>query len=133
MRPRSRLPSRRSRPFEGSPRMARRSLRLYGDPVLRQKAVPVSEPGTPELRQLVADMFETCTAEEGAGLAAPQIGVPLRVFVVDCPEEPEDPESPVKRFAAVNPRVVSTEGELLSEEGCLSIPGLRATLKRRAR
>jgi peptide deformylase len=118
---------------EESPRMARRNLRFYGDPLLRQPAAPVSQPGSRELRELVDDMFETCTAEEGAGLAAPQIGVSLRVFVVDCPEDPEDPESPVRRFAAVNPRVVATEGETLSEEGCLSMPGVRESVKRHAR
>ena len=71
--------------------MARRNLRFYGDPVLRQKAAQVPARGTRELAELVLDMFENCTAEEGAGLAAPQIGVSLRVFVVDCPEDPEDP------------------------------------------
>jgi len=113
--------------------MARRNLRFYGDPVLRQKAAQVPALGTRELEELVLDMFETCTAEEGAGLAAPQIGVSLRVFVVDCPEDPEDPESPVQRFAAVNPRLLAADGEILSEEGCLSMPGLRESVKRHAR
>jgi len=113
--------------------MARRNLRFYGDPVLRQKAPPVSQPGDEQLRQLVADMFETCEAEEGAGLAAPQIGVSQRVFVIDCAEDPDDPQSPVQRFAAVNPEIIAAEGEIPSEEGCLSIPGLRDTIMRRAR
>ncbi len=115
--------------------MARRNLRFYGDPVLRAKAahVDADDLGTPELHRLVEDMYETCTAEEGAGLAAPQIGVSLRVFVVDCPEEPQDPDSAVLRFAAVNPRVVASEGQIMSEEGCLSIPGLRESVKRDAR
>ena len=113
--------------------MARRNLRFYGDPVLRLKAAQVPALGTRELEELVSDMFETCTAEEGAGLAAPQIGVSLRVFVVDCPEDPEDPESPVQRFAAINPRLVGAEGEIISEEGCLSMPGMRETIKRHAR
>ncbi len=112
--------------------MARRNLRFYGDPVLRLRAAPVDQLGSDHLRQLVADMFETCTAEEGAGLAAPQIGVSLRVFVVDCPEDPEDPESPVVHFAAVNPQVVATSGQIVSDEGCLSIPGLRETVRRHA-
>ncbi len=113
--------------------MARRSLRFYGDPVLRQKAAPVEAFATAELRQLVADMYETCEAEEGAGLAAPQVGVSLQVFVVDCAENPEDPESPVQRFVAVNPEVVASQGLVHSEEGCLSIPGLRETVTRSAR
>jgi len=112
--------------------MARRNLRFYGDPVLRLKSAPVAATGTDALRELVADMYETCAAEEGAGLAAPQIGVSLRVFVVDCPEDPEDPESPIVRFAAVNPRVVAAEGQMLSEEGCLSMPGLREKVRRHA-
>jgi peptide deformylase len=112
--------------------MARRNLRFYGDPVLRLKAAAVPETSTDALRELVADMYETCAEEEGAGLAAPQIGVSLRLFVVDCPEDPEDPESPIVRFTAVNPRVVATEGQILSEEGCLSIPGLREKVKRHA-
>jgi len=113
--------------------MARRNLRFYGDPVLRQKAAQVPALGTRELEELIADMFETCTAEEGAGLAAPQIGVSLRVFVVDCPEDPEDPECPVQRFAAINPEILAAEGDTLSEEGCLSMPGLRETIRRYTR
>src|SRR5688572_10713197 len=113
--------------------MARRNLCFYGDPVLRAKSAPVGDLSPQELKALIADMYETCTAEEGAGLAAPQIGVSLRVFVVDCPEDPEDETSPVRRFAAVNPRILDAEGEILSQEGCLSIPGLRETVKRHAR
>jgi peptide deformylase len=113
--------------------MARRSLRFYGDPVLRLKSAPVTELGTDELREIEADMYETCTAEEGAGLAAAQIGLSIRMFVIDCPEDPDDPESPVHRFTALNPEVIATEGQVASEEGCLSIPGLRETVKRHAR
>jgi peptide deformylase len=113
--------------------MARRNLRFYGDPVLRLRAAPVAELGQDALRELVRDMYETCEAEEGAGLAAPQIGVSLRVFVVDCREDPEDQASRMHRFAAVNPTVLKTEGETVFEEGCLSIPGLREAVKRHAR
>jgi peptide deformylase len=113
--------------------MARRGLSYYGEDVLRQKAEPVTQFGTEELRTLVEDMFETCEAEEGAGLAAPQIGVGLRLFVVDCPEFPEDPDDPVQQFAICNPEVVDKQGTVDSEEGCLSIPGVRATLRRARR
>ena len=113
--------------------MARRSLRFYGDPVLRQKAAPVPAFGTAELRELVDDMYETCEAEEGAGLAAPQIGVSYQVFVIDCAEDPQDPESPNQRFVAINPEIIATEGQIQSEEGCLSIPGLRDSVARHAR
>ncbi len=112
--------------------MARRNLRFYGDPVLRLKAAPVAG-FDPSLGDLVRDMFDTCEAEEGAGLAAPQIGVSLRVFVVDCREDPEDPASRAHRFAAVNPTILRIEGQISAEEGCLSIPGLRETVKRHAR
>lgn len=112
--------------------MARRNLRFYGDPVLRLQAAPVAG-FDPSLGELVRDMFDTCEAEEGAGLAAPQIGVSLRVFVVDCREDPDDAASRMHRFAAVNPTVVKTEGQTVSEEGCLSIPGLRESVKRHAR
>jgi peptide deformylase len=113
--------------------MARRSLRFYGDPILRLKSATVGELGSDELRQLEADMYETCVAEDGAGLAAPQIGLSIRMLVVDCPEDPEDEESPHFKFTAVNPEVVATEGQVVSEEGCLSIPGLRESVKRHAR
>jgi peptide deformylase len=78
-------------------------------------------------------MYETCEAEEGAGLAAPQIGIGKRLFVVDCQEFPEDPDDPHRRFAIVNPELVQHEGRIDSEEGCLSIPGVRLVVKRARR
>ncbi len=109
--------------------MPSRELSIYGAEVLRQKADPVTEFGTDELRQLVEEMYETCVEEEGAGLAAPQIGVSLRLFVVDCQEFPEDADDPRQRFVMINPEVIATEGTVDSEEGCLSIPGIRATVR----
>jgi peptide deformylase len=106
--------------------MAARALRFLGDPVLREPAAPVPEP-TAELRQLIADMFDTMYAEDGVGLAAPQIGVGQRVIVVD-PREPD-----VTPFALVNPRIVEWSAELdRAEEGCLSIPGLKEIVERPA-
>ena len=104
------------------------SLRYYGDPILRAKAAPVSE-YTPELRDLVQGMFECMYREEGIGLAAPQVGTGLRVFVVDVPGDEITPR--VKR-AFVNPVIVSKAGSATNEEGCLSIPGFRADVKRPA-
>jgi peptide deformylase len=107
--------------------MARRPVRLLGDPVLRQKAAPV-EAFDDTLRTLVADMFETMDAEDGAGLAAPQIGVSLRVMVVDDRTGLRE-----GRFAVINPtlRAVSSLEEAESE-GCLSIPGVSEVVRRPA-
>lgn len=104
--------------------MSVRELRYLGDPILREKAVPVTGV-TDEVRRLVEDMFDTMYAEEGVGLAAPQVGVPLRVIVID-PREPD-----VVPFALVNPEIVALSDEVeRSEEGCLSIPGLKEIVER---
>lgn len=101
-------------------------LRFYGDPVLRRKADP-APPGTAEVKDLALAMFETMYREKGVGLAAPQVGVSTRVFVVDV----EDEGVRVKR-AFVNPVITSREGTVIGEEGCLSIPGFREDVKRAA-
>lgn len=106
--------------------MSVRDIRMFGDPVLREPAEPV-ETFDDELRALVADMMETMYAAEGVGLAGPQVGVPLRVFVYDV-REPEHPPG-----AIVNPRVVESEGAAKEEEGCLSVPGLTALVERAER
>lgn len=103
-----------------------REIRMLGDAVLREKAQPVPEV-TDELRALVADMFETMYAAEGVGLAAPQVGLGIRVIVVDAHEEGSVP------FALFNPDVVASGAETeKSEEGCLSIPGIRELVERPA-
>ena len=106
--------------------MGRLEVRILGDPVLRERARDVAEI-TPELRKLIDDMFETMYAEEGVGLAAPQVGVSQRVIVVDPQEEGS------QRFALINPvlREVSKEVER-GEEGCLSIPTLKDIVERPA-
>ena len=97
---------------------------MLGDPVLREKAQPVPEVNE-ELRRLIADMFETMYAAEGVGLAAPQIGLGIRVIVVDPQDEATQP------FALFNAEVVSQGGETdKAEEGCLSIPGVRDVVER---
>ncbi len=113
--------------------MARRPMAAYTDEVLRTPAAPVEGLGSEALINLVEDMFETCTAEEGVGLAAPQIGVGERLFVVHCPEDPEDPETEHHRWAIANPVLVHKEGTVQSEEGCLSLPGIRGVVKRARR
>jgi peptide deformylase len=106
--------------------MAQRPLRYLGDPVLREMAEPVAEV-TDELRRLIEDMFDTMYAEEGVGLAAPQVGVRQRVIVVD-PREPD-----VIPFALINPEITEfSEYVERGEEGCLSIPGLKEIVERPA-
>src|SRR5206468_10979898 len=99
--------------------MALRPVRIYGDPVLREKAREVT--GADEtLRALVADLFETMKAYSGVGLAANQVGVLQRVLVVDVPIDDTHRE----RHALVNPEIVERSGSETGEEGCLSIPGV---------
>ena len=108
------------------------TIRTFGDPVLKQRAKDVTDIDG-DLLSVVDTMFETMYEARGVGLAAPQVGISLRVFVVDCPEDPEDPESPLFRFVAVNPEILAASGEILSEEGCLSMPGVRESVKRHER
>jgi peptide deformylase len=104
-------------------------IRYYGDPVLRRKADPVGEV-TPEIRDLIEAMFATMYVEEGVGLAAPQVGRSLRVFVIDLEEE----DRPRVKMAFVNPVIVEHSSDTnVGEEGCLSIPTLRADVKRATR
>lgn len=108
--------------------MAVRPVRLYGDPVLRQKAQPVA--GVDDtVRELIADMRETMAAYSGVGLAANQVGVLQRVLVVDVPLD----EERRARVALVNPVLDQRAGSETAEEGCLSIPGLYEDVRRAAR
>jgi peptide deformylase len=98
----------------------------YGDPVLEQVAQPIAEFGTPELKQLVEDMFETMYANKGIGLAAPQVALSQRLTVID-PSAGEDPNA---RLVLINPEIIAKQGSQIGEEGCLSIPGFREDVKR---
>lgn len=100
----------------------------YGDPVLKKRAEDI-EKGT-DVKQLVEDMFETMYNAGGVGLAGPQIGKSLRIFVIDG--EPMDEENLVGfKKAFINPEILKEEGEEWGfEEGCLSIPGIRETIFR---
>jgi peptide deformylase len=95
--------------------MSSYSVRIYGDPVLKQVAREVDQFDS-SLVRLVDDMVATMYDSEGAGLAAPQVGIQKRLFVYDVGDGPA---------AVVNPTIVETDGEWYHEEGCLSIPGLR--------
>ncbi len=99
--------------------MSLRPVRIYGDPVLREKAKPV-DAFDDSLRALVADLFDTMKAYNGVGLAANQVGVAQRVFVLDVPRESE----PNDRLAIVNPVLSERSGREAGEEGCLSMPGI---------
>jgi peptide deformylase len=101
--------------------MAVLPIRIAPDPVLRQKAKRVRNIDA-SIHKLIKDMLETMHDAPGVGLAAPQVGVPLRVIVIGIPEQ-ED-------FALINPEVVKTKGERVVSEGCLSIPGYVGQLKR---
>jgi len=109
--------------------MALRKIVLMGEPVLREEAAPVEETAFgQELEALVADMFETMYHADGVGLAAPQIGISLRVLVVDVRDE-EDPNG--GKYALVNPVIVASSRERdRQSEGCLSIPGLEEVVER---
>ncbi len=96
-------------------------VRIIGDKVLRQKAKQVEEI-TPEIKELVADMFYTMYETDGIGLAAPQIGKSLRIFVIDLEWHHEDGKKNPLVF--INPKFTLFEGETTAEEGCLSIPGI---------
>jgi peptide deformylase len=108
--------------------MALRPVRIYGDPVLRQKAQAVTE-FDDALRTLVGDMRDTMKAYEGVGLAANQVGVAQRVLVVDVPLDDEHRA----RHVLANPVIGARSGSETGEEGCLSIPGIYDDVARSAR
>lgn len=105
--------------------MAILEIRSYPDPVLAEKAKPV-EHFDDELRHLLDDMAETMYDAPGVGLAAPQVGVSLRVIVVDASPQVEGS----KLLKLVNPEIVHAEGKAVCEEGCLSVPGFTAEVVR---
>ncbi len=105
--------------------MAVRPVLTWGDPRLKKNSEDVGA-WTPELEALVADMFETAIAEEGVGLAAPQIGVNLNLAVIDC----SCGEDPAQKLVLINPEILREEGTQVGPEGCLSIPGIREVLER---
>jgi peptide deformylase len=104
--------------------MIRPILRL-GDSILSGQATPV-EAVTFDISALVDDMIETMYAAPGIGLAAPQVGIPLRVFVIDL----SSGRDPAGVIVMINPEFVEREGMQLEEEGCLSLPGFTATVAR---
>jgi len=112
--------------------MAVREVLRMGHPVLREKAKPVEAFGTPELRALLEDMKETMAAKNGAGLAAPQIGVSQRVVIFGVDHNPRYPDAEEVPFTVlVNPKLVMLTREVDEDwEGCLSVPGMRGVVPR---
>lgn len=100
--------------------MAVRPIVLLGDPILRQKAKRISSYDN-SIQQLIDDMVDTLHDAPGTGLAAPQVGVPLRIVVIEVDEQ---------LTIMCNPEIISMEGEYEPVEGCLSIPGYEANVKR---
>ena len=102
----------------------------YPDPVLLSVGKPVAENEFDEnLKRVVGDMFETMNAAGGVGLAAPQVGLSSRFFVMDVADE----EGKSNKLAFINPEIIHVEGEQTGEEGCLSFPGLYQQIKREMR
>ena len=117
--------------------MAILKIARMGHPVLRRRADPVADPTAPEIHHLIADMAETLADIGGAGLAAPQVHVPLQVVIFQVPEHrltgrPEDQAQPL--IALINPIIEPLGAEQeLGWEGCLSVPGLRGVVPRWSR
>ena len=108
---------------------------IYGHPVLRKISEDI-DAGFPNLKELISNMFETLTASDGVGLAAPQIGLNVRLVVIDLDVLSEDlPEYKDFRKAYINPHIIEYDDTNIdsSEEGCLSIPGVHENVKRPTR
>jgi peptide deformylase len=112
--------------------MAAREVLRMGHPILREKSKPVEKLGSPELKQLVGEMKETMAAKNGAGLAAPQIGVLQRVVIFGVSKNPRYPDAEEVPFTVlVNPKLQMLTREVEEDwEGCLSVPGMRGVVPR---
>lgn len=112
--------------------MAVREVLRMGDPRLLEQAQAVRQFGTPELRQLIGDMQDTMRALDGAGLAAPQIGVGLQVVIFGVDRNPRYPDAePVPQTVLINPVLTPLSDEMEEGwEGCLSVPGMRGLVPR---
>jgi peptide deformylase len=109
--------------------MAEMKILVYGDPVLRKVAEPVTEFG-PKLEQLSADMLETMEKGDGIGLAAPQVGLSIRFIVVGLPMEEEGVQK-LRTLTMANPVIVAESDEIaMCDEGCLSLPEINVQIER---
>ena len=118
--------------FKASPPMTVREILKMGDPRLLRIAKPVEQFDTPEMRELIADMFETMKDANGAGLAAPQIGVDLQLVIYGYDSNVRYPDAPpVPKTVLINPVITPLDDvEVDGWEGCLSVPGLRGVVPR---
>lgn len=103
--------------------MAKLEIKKYGDQVLRKPTEKVNEI-TEDIKKLAMDMLETMYAAPGAGLAAPQVGVSLKLCVIDVDPEKNSP------YILINPEIIEGENKILEEEGCLSFPGIYEKVNR---
>mgnify|MGYP001592998709 CR=1 FL=1 len=112
--------------------MTIRPVLKMGDPLLLQKAAPVERFDTPELHELIGDMHDTMTALDGAGIAAPQIGVSLQVVIFGVGKNPRYPDAEeVPYTVLINPQLMALSEEMEDGwEGCLSVPGMRGVVPR---
>lgn len=104
-------------------KMALREIRVQGDPILNKVCKPVATVSD-RILELIDDMLDTMYDANGVGLAAPQIGVLKRIFVIDVSEKGDEP------LVFINPKIIKTSGSQTGDEGCLSIPGKTATVTR---
>lgn len=107
---------------------------VYGSPILRKKAVEI-EKDYPDMKQLVDDMFETMYKADGMGLAAPQIGKSIRIFIIDLTAlEEDDPSLKDFKKTFINPKIIEEDGEIWTfNEGCLSLPTIREDVNRKSK
>lgn len=98
----------------------------YGNPILERESDDVADFNSPELHQLIEDMFESMYAAKGVGLAAPQIGVAKKITVIDISAGEGEPQ----KIVLINPVIIHKEGKQTGEEGCLSLPGFREQVTR---
>ncbi len=112
--------------------MTVRAVLRMGDPILLQKAVPVEAFDTPELHALIQDMQDTMAHMDGAGIAAPQIGVSLRVVIFGVGANPRYPDAEQVPYTVLINPVLNPVGETMEDgwEGCLSVPGMRGIVPR---
>ncbi len=108
--------------------MGEKTIRILGDPVLREVAKPITEING-QLQSLIEDMAETMYKAKGLGLAANQIGETKRLFVLDLGQRENKPQL----LVFINPEIIEAEGDLYEEEGCLSIPGYSTKIHRKAK
>lgn len=115
--------------------MTERTILVAGDPVLRQKARKIKSFGS-SVEALVEDMLDSMHAADGLGLAAPQIGVPLRLIVIEMPAETDEEGNeiqPGQLYVYCNPEIIKADGEEEADEACLSVPGYVGAVKRATR